>query len=432
MSIKTMSGAQFSKRERTGVSSDILVRAGQILDNIQKEGFDGVIALTEKFDGIVLSKESVAVSTKGAAAKLTSLEKEAIDTAFERIKVVQEAIAKEALKEIRTPVGEGYVTLRPRSMERVGIYVPGGRAPLPSSLLMAGVTAKAAGVKEFIVCTPPQKNSPINPAILYIAEKLGIEKVYQIGGAQAIAAMAYGIESIFKKVDIICGPGNAYVAAAKQIALSRGLVAIDLIAGPSEVMILADESANPTYIAADMLAQAEHGETSPAVLLTRSERLGKVVEREVEKQLRELKDNRIATCAIQDYGALVIVNDNNEALKIVNQYGPEHLELFLSNIREMESIAKEVIAGAVFINTGEAFADYGMSGGNHILPTGGSARFYSGLSVYSFLVRTYEEFMTNDEQAQFSAPTTVFADIEKLPAHAKAARIRAKNGEKND
>lgn len=429
MVIQTMSGAEFRMQKRLSTPSEILLRTGEIVDLVGKQGFSGVRALTQKYDGIEVNETNIFITTD-TTATLTLLEKKAIDIAFDRVKLVQEAIAKDASKETQLRVGDGYVNFRPRPIKRVGIYVPGGRTSLPSSLLMAGVTAQAAGVKEFIVCTPPQKDGTINPAIIYIAQKLGIEKIYQIGGAQAIAAMAYGLPNIFEKVNMICGPGNAYVACAKQIVLSRGLVAVDMLAGPSEVLIIADESANPAYVAADMLAQAEHGETSPAILLTDSEKFGKAVEIEVEKQLLQLKDSRIATQALCDYGAIVIVKDVTEALEIANNYAPEHLEIFLKSENEAKSVAKEAVAGAVFLNTGEAFADYGMSGGNHILPTAGTARFYSGLSVYSFLVRTYEEFMTTEEQQEFAKYAGVFADIEKLEAHAQAGRIRDKNGEK--
>ncbi len=312
--------------------------------------------------------------------------------------------------------------LKPNPIARVGIYVPGGRAPLPSSLMMAGVTARAAGVKEIIVCTPPQKEGSISPAILYVAQKLGIKEIYRIGGAQAIASMACGLTNLMEKVDMICGPGNVYAAAAKQIVSSQSLVKIDLAAGPSEVLIIADEAGNPKFIASDMLAQAEHGTNSPAILLTPSKQLAETVSIELKKQLANLNPNEIPAESIRNFGAIVLVLSIAEAIELANNYAPEHLEVF---VKDAESVASKLKnAGAIFINTCETFADYGMSGGNHILPTGGTARFSSGLSVYDFVVRTYVEFMTNDEQAKLAELTGGFADIEGLEAHSKAAKFR--------
>lgn len=293
--------------------------------------------------------------------------------------------------------------------------------------MMAGITARAAGVKDIIICTPPQKEGSLSPALLYLAQKLGILDIYQIGGAQAIAAMACGLQNDIEKVDMICGPGNAYVTAAKQIVSSQSLVKIDLAAGPSEVLIIADETGNPQFIASDMLAQAEHGINSPAILLTPSKQLAQAVSNEVKIQLADLKQNEIAKESINNFGAIVLVSDIEEAIELARNYAPEHLEVFVSNA---EMVANELRnAGAIFINTCESFADYGMSGGNHILPTGGTAKFLSGLSVYDFIVRTYVEFMTDKEQKKLAEITGRFADIEGLEAHGKAARFR---GVRND
>ncbi|MBI5227557.1 histidinol dehydrogenase [Candidatus Micrarchaeota archaeon] len=424
--IKIISASQFEKKKRSGIPNEVFQRVAVILENVRKNGFDAVAKYTRKFDGFDLTglETDIMISDQemaDAAKKLSDKQKQAIDTAFSRVELAQRAIAKKALLQTRVRVGNGYVLLRPRAIEKVGIYVPGGRASLPSSLMMAGVTAKAAGVKDIIVCTPPQKEG-ISPAILYVAQKLGMISVYQIGGAQAIGAMAYGLLGMMEKVDMICGPGNVYVAAAKQIVSSEGLVKIDLAAGPSEVLIIADETGNPKLITADMLAQAEHGTNSPAILLTNSRKLAEAAQAQIATQLANLKQKEIPEQSIRDYGAIVLVSDLEEAIELANNYAPEHLEVFA---KDADSIAKKLTnAGAIFINTCESFADYGMSGGNHILPTGGTARFSSGLSVYNFLVRTYVEFMTDEEQRKLADLTGVFADIEGLEAHSKAARFR--------
>ncbi len=418
--IKIISASQFRKQERTGIPKEVFQRTEAIVDDIAKNGLMAVVGYAGKFDKFELNAQNIRLTVPDTVS-LSAKQKKAIDEAYKRVYSVQKAIAEKALAETKTDVGDGYVILKPRAIERVGIYVPGGVAPLPSSLLMAGVTARAAGVKEIIVCTPPQKNG-ISPAIHYVAKKLGITGIYQIGGAQAIASMAYGLPGIMQKVDMVCGPGNVYAAVAKQIVSSRGLVKIDMMAGPSEVMIIADKFAQADYVAADMLAQAEHGINSPAILLTDSRALAEGVRSELEKQLSRLRTQDIARRSLLDYGAIVLVSSLEEAIALANGYAPEHLEVLVQNSK---SITRDLAcAGAIFVNTCEAFADYGMSGGNHILPTGGTARFLSGLSVYDFIVRTYVEYMTDVEQRTLADATVAFAEIEGLEAHANAARLR--------
>jgi histidinol dehydrogenase len=236
--------------------------------------------------------------------------------------------------------------------------------------------------------------------------------------------MAYGLLGLIPKVDMICGPGNVYAAAAKQTVAARGLVRIDMMAGPSEVLISADEAARADYVAADMLAQAEHGINSPAILLTDSKKLAEKVQQELQKQLSELNSGGTAGQSLRDYGAIVLVDSLEESVAIANGYAPEHLEVM---VQDSEPIVQNLTnAGAIFVNTCEAFADYGMSGGNHILPTGGTARFLSGLSVYDFIVRTYIEVMSDEGQARLAELTGTFADLEGLEAHSRAARKRGK------
>ncbi len=415
---------QFRKKQRAGIPKDVFEKVEVLISKIDDLGFDAVVVYSKKFDNFDLSLKNLKVDELKIAISadlLSKEQKQAIDTAFDRVLKVQESIAKTALSETKEKVGDGFVAFRPRAIERIGIYVPGGVAPLPSSLLMAGIPARVAGVKEIVVCTPPQKDG-ISPAILYVAKKLGINSIYQIGGAQAIAAMAYGLAGSVPKVDMICGPGNVYAAAAKQIVSSKGLVKIDLVAGPSEVLIIADETTRADYLAADMLAQAEHGVNSPAILLTDSMKIADEVSSEIEKQAKMLKNDKSVRRSIEDYGAIVLVKSLDQAIEIANEYAPEHLEVITE---DPESVASKLTcAGAVFVNTCESFADYGMSGGNHILPTGGTARFLSGLSVYDFVVRTYVEYMTDLEQAELAGQTSIFAKLEGLEAHSNAAKLR--------
>ncbi len=415
---------EFRKRQRPGIPPEVFDRAKLITEDVRTRGFAAVAGYSSKVDGIRVTKQDVKASQadiRSAGERLTPEQLRAMDEAFGRVGQVQSEIAKTALAETRVRVNDGFVLFRPRPMARVGIYVPGGVAPLPSSLLMAGVTARAAGVKDLLVCTPPQETG-VSPAILYLVGRLGIADVYRIGGAQAISAMAYGLPGLMEKADMVCGPGNAYVAAAKQIVSAGGIVKIDLVAGPSEVVVIADGTAKPVYVAADLLAQAEHGITSAAILLTDSAAVARQVAEKLECLCRRLKRQETAARSIRDYGAIVLTKNIDEAVAMANDYAPEHVEIFAKDAEKIVSRIKN--AGALFVNTCEAFADYGMSGGNHILPTGGTARFLSGLSAYDFLVRTYVEVMTDWEQKAVAGLAGEFADIEGLEAHANAARQR--------
>lgn len=422
--VRIIDADSFEKEKRAGIPDAVLERAGKIVEEVGKRGLDAVAEYSRTLDNFEATASSIRVGAQGigeAAGRLGELEKKAIDEAFARVGGVQEEIAANALRESRSKVGDGYVLLRPRAMGRVGVYVPGGVAPLPSSLLMAGASARAAGVKEIIVCTPPRKEG-ISPAIAYAAKKLGVEEIFIMGGAQAIAAMACGLPGVMEKADMVCGPGNVYAAAAKQVVSAKGLARVDLVAGPSEVMIIADAGADARYIAADMIAQAEHGSNSPAVLLTDSRELAKKVDSELEKQLGELKNRANAEKSLREYGAIVLVEGMGQAVGIADRYAPEHLEILAKDSGKIAGKIEN--AGAIFVNTCESFADYGMSGGNHILPTGGTARFLSGLSAYDFIVRTYVEVMSDKEQEKLAGLAAAFADIEGLEGHARAARLR--------
>lgn len=306
-----------------------------------------------------------------------------------------------------------------RPVERVGVYVPGGKASYPSTLLMNVIPAQVAGVKEIALCVPTA-GEEINPAVAAAIKLLGLKEVYRIGGAQAIAAMAYGTETI-KKVDKIVGPGNIYVAIAKKMVF--GDVGIDMIAGPTEVLIIADNTAHPSFIAADLLGQAEHDEMASSILVTNSEALAKKVQHELSIQLKDLKSRDIAKKSVDKYGAIIITKDLNTAVEIANQIAPEHLEIMTR--MPTRFLPKIKNAGAIFLGewTPEALGDY-SAGSNHTLPTGGTARFSSPLGVYDFIKRSSLLNFKKEGFMKLSKTVETFADTEGLQAHGNTIRIR--------
>ncbi|MFN4133046.1 MAG: histidinol dehydrogenase, partial [Candidatus Hadarchaeales archaeon] len=311
-----------------------------------------------------------------------------------------------------------------RPLKSVGLYVPGGRASYPSTLLMAAIPAKLAGVKKIIVCTPPRSDGKLLPAVLAAAEITGVKEIYKVGGAQAIAAMAYGTETV-PKVEKIVGPGNVYVAAAKQVVAPD--VEIDSIAGPSEVMILADDSANPKFIAADLVAQAEHDPEAAAVLVTSSEKLAREVREEARKMVRATPRWQIVLKSFTRYSRIIIVKDIEEGIWFANEYAPEHLELMVEDPREV--LGKINNAGAIFLGdySPVAAGDF-AAGPNHILPTGGGARRVSGLSVLDFLKFPTVQEISKDGLRRLAKTIRVMAEAEDLPAHAKSVEVRLDEG----
>lgn len=308
-----------------------------------------------------------------------------------------------------------------RPIECVGLYVPGGNAVLPSTMLMLGVPARIAGCKEIVVCSPPQKNGKINPYLAYCLYLLKIDKVYLTGGAQAIAAMAFGTETI-PKVDKIFGPGNQYVTQAKSLVQSQAQVAIDMPAGPSEVLVIADNTSNPVFIAADLLAQAEHGPDSQAVLVATDENLIHAVNEEIEKQLMDLPRAEIARKALSQSFS-ILCQDLKEAISFSNRYAPEHLILAIADYQGL--ISQIFAAGSVFLGplSAESFGDY-ASGTNHTLPTSGFARAYSGVAVESFLKKITFQHINSDGLAQLGPIVEILAGIEELEAHKRAVSVR--------
>ncbi|MCK5456403.1 MAG: histidinol dehydrogenase, partial [Melioribacteraceae bacterium] len=309
-------------------------------------------------------------------------------------------------------------------IEKVGLYIPGGTSPLFSTLLMLGVPAKIAECKEISVCTPPQKDGKIAPQILYVAKSLGIENVFKVGGAHAIAAMAYGTETI-TKVDKIFGPGNQWVTAAKQLVNADG-IAIDMPAGPSEVLVIADDSANPKFVAADLLSQAEHGPDSQVVLITNSENLVSAVTLEIDNFKKQLSRKNIIEKSLKN-SVILLVKELDEAITISNNYAPEHLILAINN---PEEIAEKVTnAGSVFLGnySPESAGDY-ATGTNHTLPTNGFASAYSGVSLDSFLKKITFQKLTKDGLSKLGKTIQIMAEEEGLDAHKLAVTIRTENG----
>ena len=391
----------------------------EVLDKVKAEGDKAVIEYEARFDKVQL--ESLAVTDaemKEAEAQVPIELKVAILLAQRNIYTFHKKQKFEG-KKVETMEG---VTCWQKAVgiEKVGLYIPGGTAPLFSTVLMLAVPARVAGCKEIVLCTPPNKEGKINPAILYAAQVSGVSKIFKAGGVQAIGAMAYGTESV-PKVYKIFGPGNQYVMAAKQqVALHD--VAIDMPAGPSEVEVIADESANPAFVAADLLSQAEHGVDSQVVLITTSEKLLNEVEYEVQHQLARLPRWEMAEKSLAN-SKLILVKDMEEAIAMTNEYAPEHLIIETSNY--MELAEKVVNAGSVFLGsyTPESAGDY-ASGTNHTLPTNGYAKAYSGVSLDSFIRKiTFQEI--NREGIQNIGPAIeVMAANEQLDAHKNAVSVR--------
>lgn len=307
-----------------------------------------------------------------------------------------------------------------RAIEKVGIYVPGGKAIYPSSLLMTAIPAKIAGCKEIIVCTPSQANRQINPVVLLAAEMLEIKKIYKVGGAEAIAAMVYGTQTI-PSVYKIFGAGNIYVTAAKILALEK--VAIDMPAGPSEVFIIADETANPRFIAADLLADGEHGEDSACVLLTTSQKIAEETVKEIEKQLPKLSTANRAKQSLKKYGLIAVVETIDEAIEFTNEYAPEHLEIMTKNANQL--VKKINNAGSVFLGgwTSKSSGDY-ATGANHVLPTGGMAKMYPPLGIDAFGKWMQVQRCTKDGLLKIKDTIETVAEVEQFPAHKNSVSIR--------
>ena len=400
-----------------GSSQKIEQRVKAILDDVRKNGNRAVLKYSRAFDSLKVKElkikpEEISRYAGKADAKVVK----ALKLSSNRIRAFHEMQKEESwsFSERGNLLGQ---IIRP--LERVGIYIPGGKAAYPSTVLMNVIPAQVAGVKEIAICVPTPKGE-VNPFVMAAISLLGVKEVYRIGGAQAIGAMAYGTETI-KKADKIVGPGNIYVAIAKKLVF--GVVDIDMIAGPSEILIIADDSANPAFVAADLLSQAEHDEFASSLLITDSKRLADAVDKELERKLDELNRKEIIRKSLDNYGAIIIAKDINEAVGLSNSIAPEHLEIMTKNPMDVLPMIKN--AGAIFLGewTPEALGDY-SAGPNHTLPTGGTARFSSPLGVYDFVKRSSLLYFTKDGFAELAETVKTVAVAEGLEAHGDTIRVR--------
>lgn len=409
---------RFIKRldRRSTFQRKIEATVRKILKEVLSKGDTSLVKYNELFDKHTLPLKVNIEEIKESSKKVSKDVYDAINFAALRIRKFHEKQLESSWQ-----YEEGDITLGQiiRPLERVGAYVPGGKASYPSTVLMNIIPAQVAGVREIAVCVPTPEGE-LNPVVCAALDILGIKEIYRVGGAQAVAAMAYGTETI-KRVDKIVGPGNIFVALAKRLVF--GVVDIDMIAGPSEILIIADNSAIPSFVAADMLSQAEHDEMACSVLVTTSEKLALSVKKEIVKQLRQLPKSSIAEKSLKNFGAIVIVNSISEACEVANIIAPEHLEIMTEKPREILPFIKN--AGAIFLGqwTPEPIGDY-VAGPNHTLPTTGTARFFSPLGVYDFIKRSSLIEVGRDSFLKFAPYVDLLANVEGLQAHANTIKIR--------
>ncbi|MBR1521914.1 MAG: histidinol dehydrogenase [Bacteroidaceae bacterium] len=393
-----------------------------VLDKIQQEGDAAVKAFEQKFDHVALDSLAVSEAEMAEADALVSNElKDALVLAHSNI---QKFHASQKFQGEKVETAPGVVCWQKSvPIERVGLYIPGGTAPLFSTVLMLATPAKIAGCQEIVLCTPPNREGKVNPAILVAAKVAGVSRIFKAGGVQAIGAMAYGTESV-PKVSKIFGPGNQFVMAAKQ-QVSLHEVAIDMPAGPSEVAVVADDTANPVFVAADLLSQAEHGIDSQVILITTSEAMADKVNAEVDRQLSLLPRKEIAEQSLQ-YSKLILVRDIDEALEMTNDYAPEHLILAVENY--LDFAERVVNAGSVFLGnySCESAGDY-ASGTNHTLPTSGYAKAYSGVNLDSFCRKITFQELTAQGIRSIGRAVELMAEAEQLDAHKNAMTVRLNN-----
>lgn len=405
-------------------TADVSAVVKKIIERVQQDGDQALYQLIEEIDHVTLN--SLAVSKAEIQAALQTISPELLTV----MKQAKENILSFHQKQVR----QGFVSTEPNGvvmgqriipLARVGVYVPGGTAAYPSTVLMDVLPAKIAGVKKIVMMTPTDSEGNVPAAILAAASIAGVDEIYKVGGAHGVAALAYGTETI-PKVDKIVGPGNIYVATAKRMVY--GEVDIDMIAGPSDVLIVADHSANPRWIAADLLAQAEHDKLAQAILVTTEEALIENVQTELEQQLAVLPRKEIAGAAIENTGKIILVKDLEEAISIANQIAPEHLELSVAE--PFALLGKVENAGSVFLghHTPEVLGDY-FAGPNHTLPTEGTARFYSPLSVDDFIKKSSYLYYTEEAMSEVASGVELFAETEDLMGHARSMRVRREEKE---
>lgn len=395
-----------------------------ILERVRSQGDQAVRDLTEQFDGVRLPPDGLLVSKSEIATAYTLISADLLAALTAAISSVRAYHERQLRNSWFEATADGSILgQRFSPLQRVGLYVPGGTAAYPSSVLMNAIPAQVAGVPELVICTPPLPDGSVNPSVLVAGDQLGIHTIYKAGGAQAVGAMAFGTETL-AAVDKVVGPGNIYVTAAKRLVY--GYVDIDMLAGPSEIMILADSSASPRFLAADLLSQAEHDRLAQAVLVTPVRELVEPVLAELHRQLAALPRADQAGAALEAFGRIVLVADLDEAVAIANRFAPEHLELMVADPWTLLGQVRH--AGAIFLGpfSPEPLGDY-SAGPSHVLPTGGTARFASGLTVDSFRKSTSIIAISQAGFRRISAPATTLATTEGLDAHAKSVQVRSES-----
>lgn len=412
--------AKLGERSRN-TNKDVTETVSEIINNVMMNGDKAVREYTIKFDG--KAPDAFEVPKEELTALTADCDPEFIATLKKAADNIRNFHERQKQQSWLTTKDNGVIMgQRIRGLKRVGLYVPGGTAAYPSSVLMNAIPAKIAGVSELIMVTPPGKDGKPNPDIMAAAAIAGVDRVFLMGGAQAVAALAYGTESV-PKVDKIVGPGNIFVATAKK--LLYGTVDIDMIAGPSEILVLADESANPKFLAADLMSQAEHDKLASAILITTSDKLAEDTIKEIYRQVEELSRKDIIEYSLDNYGVIIVCDTMERAIELANELAPEHLEVCCEN--PMEFVGKLDNAGSVFLGnySPEPLGDY-FAGPNHVLPTSGTARFFSPLSVDTFVKKSSFIYYTDDALQNDSDDIIRFANTEGLTAHANSIIVRKK------
>ena len=407
---------------KESISKDVSETVEKILSDVQTNGDEAIIKYAKNFDGFIINNMKDIIVTKDEIENAAKSVGEDFIRILNRAKEQITEFHKNQIDKSWSIYKENGVIMGQlvRPLKRIAVYVPGGTAAYPSTVLMNIIPAKLAGVKEIIMITPVKSDGKVSDVILAAAKVCGIDTIYKIGGTQAIGAVSYGTKTI-KKVDKIVGPGNIYVATAKKQVF--GTVDIDMIAGPSEVLVIADEKANPKYIAADLMSQAEHDKLSSSILITTSEKIADETNKELDKQIKELERKDIIKSSLENFGATILVKSLDDAFDVANEIAPEHLEILTEN--PIDKLPKIYNAGSIFLgeNSPEPLGDY-MSGTNHVLPTSGTAKFYSALGVYDFVKYSSYSYYPKEVLKTFKDDVIEFAKLEGLDAHANSIKVR--------
>ena len=395
-------------------------RVNAIIDEVREKRDEAIFAFTEKFDGACINADNILVTEAEIEEAYTQVDEKLLAVIRKALVNIRKYHEKQLQNSWFTSEDGIILGQKVTALSKVGVYVPGGKAVYPSSVLMNVIPAKVAGVERIIMCTPPNKNGKVFASTLVAAKEAGVDEIYKVGGAQAVAAMAFGTESV-PKVDKIVGPGNIYVALAKKAVY--GHVSIDSIAGPSEILVLADETANPRYVAADLLSQAEHDEMASAILITTSAKLAKQVSTEVDQFVAVLSRSEIIQKSLDNYGYILVAENMEDAIDAVNKIASEHMEIVTRDPFHIMTKIKN--AGAIFIGeySSEPLGDY-FAGPNHVLPTNGTAKFFSPLSVDDFIKKSSIISYSREALEKVHKDIEQFAECERLTAHANSVRVR--------